>query len=259
MPEVRPYYSRRGLSAAYYDLVTESDRTLDGDIEAYAALPPPGGEVLELGVGTGRVALTLAERGFQVVGVDLAPAMLAQAMAKRDACAPQVAARVELKLGDMTSLALGRTFDAVVCPFFALAHLPAGAAWRNAFETMRRHLRPGGFAAVHLPLADVMRGPPPDPRAPVLRAPVDGAGRTLELYVRERSFRPANGRFDQVLDYVLAAPGGAVEQRSRERQTFYASDPAPFARAAGLLTEGSPTLLGGVGEIHRFRRPGADA
>jgi SAM-dependent methyltransferase len=257
--EVRPYYSQRGLSAAYYDLLTEADTSLKGDVDAYADLAPAGGSVLELGVGTGRVAFALAERGMRVTGVDLAPAMLDQARAKRDALPAEVAARVTLRLGDMTSLALEGAFDVVICPFFGLAHLPAGAAWRNVFEVIARHMRPGGRAAVHLPLAEMMQSPAPNPSAPVLRAPVGDQGRVLELYVRERSFRPRNRRFDQVLDYVLADAFGAVERRSLERLTFYAADPAPFARAAGLEVDGAPTPLGGVGEIHRFRKAAVDA
>ncbi|MDP3658723.1 class I SAM-dependent methyltransferase [Phenylobacterium sp.] len=259
MPEVRPYYSVRSLSAAYYDLITQADTSLQGDVDTYAELAPPAGEILELGVGTGRVAFALAELGFSVVGVDLAPAMLAQAEAKRANLAPHVGARVMLQLGDMTSLNIGRVFDAVICPFFALSHLPAGAAWRNTFAGIASHLRPGGRAAVHMPLAELMQRPAPAPDAPVMRAPVDDQGRTLNLYVRERSFRPRINRFDQVLDYVLADAFGAVEQRSLERQTYYAADPTPFALEAGLQIDGSPSLLGGVGEIHRYLKPASDA
>lgn len=73
MAEVRPYYSDKGLAAAYYDLVTELDPGVRGDTEAYAALTPPGGSILELGSGAGRVSFSLAERGFSVLGLDLAP------------------------------------------------------------------------------------------------------------------------------------------------------------------------------------------
>ena len=71
MPEVRPYYSDKGLAATFYDLTTEADSSLAGDIDLYAAMAP-GGSVLELGSGTGRVSLALAERGMRVLGVDLA-------------------------------------------------------------------------------------------------------------------------------------------------------------------------------------------
>jgi len=92
-----------------------------------------------------------------------------------------------------------------------------------------------------------------------MRTPVDDEGRILELCVRERNFRQQNRRFDQVLDYVLDDAFGAVERRSRERLTFYAADPAPFALAAGLEPDDEPSPLGGAGEIHRLRKLAADA
>lgn len=255
MPSPRPYYAERGLSARFYDLLTSHDTTLDGDIDLYATLAPPGGQVLELGSGTGRVAIALAERGFFVEGVDLAPAMLAQAEAKRADLPAEVAGRLTFRRGDMAALALGRAFDLVICPFFGLAHLPAGAAWRNVFAAIARHLKPDGTCAVHLPLSDLMAAPgPSDPKRPVMRVPTGESGRTLELYVRERRFRPEVGRMDQVLDYVVSTPTGAIEARSFERQTFYAGDPKPFAADAGLTLDREPIRLGDVGDVFVFRR-----
>jgi SAM-dependent methyltransferase len=258
VPQSRPYYAERGLSARYYDLVTANDGTLEGDVELYAGLAPPGGTVLELGAGTGRVAIALAERGLSVEGVDLAPAMLAQAEAKRASLPAPVAERIRFRMGDMAALALGRLFDVVICPFFGLAHLPAGSAWKNTFSVMARHLKPGGRCAVHLPLAELMAHPGPSDRTrPVLRLPTGEAGRTLELFVRERRFRPEVGRMDQVLDYVVSNPLGAVEARSFERQTFYAADPVPFAADAGLEPCGEPHRLGQVGDVYVFQRASA--
>jgi len=128
MASTRPYYAERGLSAAFYDTVTAADPRLPGDLDIYAGLAPQGGTILELGAGTGRLAFGLAARGFSVVGIEIAPAMLAQASAKRAELDPAVAARVELKRADMTALDLKRTFDLVVCPYFTLSHVPRGLA-----------------------------------------------------------------------------------------------------------------------------------
>jgi len=256
MAQVSAYYADKALSAAFYDLVTSHDRSLDGDVELYSRLAPPGGAVLELGAGTGRVAAALAERGFHVLGIDAAASMLRQAETRRRELAADVAGRLEFRRGDMAALALGRTFDAVICPFFGLAHLPAGAAWSNVFAGVAKHLAPGGRAAFHLPSARVMTAPgPPDPSLPVARLPVDEAGHELRLFVRERRFREAIGRFDQVMDYVVVDAGGRMARSSRERLTYYAADPTPFAVAAGLLPDGAPVDLGGVGEVYLFRKP----
>jgi len=63
MAQVSAYYADKGLSAAFYDLITAHDRSLDGDIDLYARLAPPGGAILELGAGTGRVAATAKGSG----------------------------------------------------------------------------------------------------------------------------------------------------------------------------------------------------
>jgi SAM-dependent methyltransferase len=252
MATTYPYYAEKGLSAAFYDTVTAADERLVGDLDIYAGLAPAGGTILELGAGTGRLSFGLAERGFSVVGVDIAPAMLAQASAKRAELAPEIAGRVELKRGDMTALDLKRTFDLVICPFFTLAHVPRGAAWKNTFATAARHLKSGGLAAFHLPRLDIMRMPgPADPSQPVLDQPAPSGGR-LRLYVREHSFREDVGRMDQVIEYVEMDARGGVLRRSLERQVYYHTDPAPLAAGERLTPDREPIPLGGVGDIHVF-------
>lgn len=254
MAKVRPYYADGGLSAAFYDVVTAADATLAGDVELYAGLPPAGGAVLELGTGSGRVAQALAERGLRVTGVDIAPAMLARAEARRAALPPEVAGRIELKRGDMTGLDLKRTFDAVICPFFTLAHVPAGAAWKNAFAVAARHLPPGGLAAFHLPRLEVMRSLGPVNAAVPVMDQALGDGRRLLLFVKERSFRAPPGRLDQVIEYALADAAGRIVERSPERLSYWMADPEPFAAAAGLVLDRPPQPLGGAGDVWVFRK-----
>ena len=256
MTEVRPYYSEKGLSAAFYDRITARDPSVRGDVAFYATLAPQGGSILELGCGTGRVTLALAGRGFSVLGIDLAPTMLSQAQAKLAAAEQEVVGRVRLRRGDMTALNLDETFDAVICPFFGLAHLPAGAAWTNVFAGVMRSLKPGGSAAFHVPSAErIAAAPPVPPDRPVLQMPADDQGRTLSIYIAGRTAKPAIARFDQLIDYVVTDAAGREAQRARERLTYYAADPTPFAEAAGLLT-GEPTVpMGETGHIQVFRKP----
>ena len=254
MAAIKPYYAPGSLSAAFYDVVTAADARLAGDVEAYAALAPEGGSVLELGAGSGRVTAALAARGFAVTGIDLARPMLAQAERRREALAPDVAARIELRLGDMTALDLKRTFDLVICPYFTLAHVPVGQAWTNTFKTTARHLADGGLAAFHLPMLELMRqAPPPDPTAVVLDEPLASGGR-LRLRVEARAFREAVGRLDQVIAYEELDARGISLRRSAERLAYYMADPTPFAAASGLSLDRPPADLGGVGEIWVFRK-----
>lgn len=254
MAQARPYYADRALSARFYDLVTAADTRLAGDLEVYVGLAPAGGAILELGAGTGRLTFALAAQGFTVTGVEIAPAMLAQAQARRAALPADLAGRIDLRRGDMTALDLKQTFDLVVCPYFTLAHVPAGAAWRNTFAVAARHLRSGGRAAFHLPRLDLMRLPAPPPDRPVLDLPLDDGGR-LNLNVREKSFREAQGRLDQVIDYITLDAQGRPAGASRERLTYYMADPAPLAATAGLVPDGAPIDIGGVGDVHVFVKP----
>jgi SAM-dependent methyltransferase len=254
MPAIRPYYSPGSMSAAFYDVVTAADARLAGDVEIYADLAVAGGSVLELGCGSGRVTEALAARGLAVTGVDLSRPMLEQAQARRGGLPAEVAGRIELRLGDMTSLDLKRTFDLVICPYFTLAHVPAGQAWKNSFATAARHLAAGGRAAFHLPLLDLMRqAPPPDPAGIVLDEPLAGGGR-LRLRVQARGFREAIGRLEQVIEYEELDAVGQSLRRSAERLAYYMTDPVPPAAAAGLSLARDPVPLGGVGDIWVFRK-----
>jgi len=254
MAAIKPYYAPGSLSAAFYDVVTAADARLAGDVALYAGLAPAGGAVLELGAGSGRVSAALAERGFAVTGVDLSRAMLAQAEQRRGALPAEAAARLALRLGDMTGLDLKRTFDLVVCPYFTLAHVPAGQAWSNTFRTAARHLGPGGLAAFHLPLLALMRqAGAPDPAAVVLDEPLPGGGR-LRLRVLERRFREEVGRLEQVIEYEQLDARGASLRRSAERLAYYMADPVAPAQAAGLILDREPVSVGGVGDIWVFRR-----
>ncbi|MDB5419525.1 MAG: hypothetical protein JWP50_2944 [Phenylobacterium sp.] len=254
MAAIKPYYAPGSLSAAFYDLVTAADARLAGDVAVYAELAPAGGSILELGAGSGRVTVALAERGFSVTGIEISRPMLAQAERRRAGLAPEIAERMAFRLGDMTALDLKRRFDLVACPYFGLAHVPAGAAWKNSFATAARHLASGGLAAFHLPLLDLMRqASPPDPKAVVLDEPIPGGGR-LRLRVLERRFREGVGRLEQVIEYEALDAKGATVRRSAERLSYYMADPAPLAAAAGLTLDRDPIALGGVGDIWVFRR-----
>ena len=254
MAKTKPYYADGALSALYYDVVTAADARLQGDTEVYAGLAPSGGSVLELGAGTGRLTCELAARGFSVTGVDIAAAMLTQARTRVSRLDPEVALRINLRLGDLTALDLKRGFDLVLCPYHTLAHIPAGAAWKNAFVTASRHLAPGGLFAVHLPRLEVMSSLPAiDPKTMVMDRPLDG-GLRLRLYVRERNFRAGINRLEQVLDYAVVDPQGAELQRSTERLVYYMQDPQPFAQGAGFTLDRAPIELGGDGDIWVFRK-----
>ncbi len=139
--------------ARFYDLDHASVRD---DVEMYRQFAAQmGGTVLELGCGTGRVALPLARDGHQVAAVDISPDMLAALRAKLAQEPPDVAARVQVVQADMRRLALGREFALALCPLNTFMHMTTQADQLAALGSAYRHLAPGGRLIVDVasPLA----------------------------------------------------------------------------------------------------------
>ncbi len=103
-----------------------------------AALGPGGGTLLELGAGAGHNAFFL-KRGLRCTLTDPSPPMLALSRAINPEC--------EHVVGDMRTLGLGRTFDAVFL-HDAIVYMTTEAELRAAIATAFRHTRPGGVAII---------------------------------------------------------------------------------------------------------------
>lgn len=142
----RPATDEAAELARLYDLDLIED---PGDVHLYAALAATTDQrILELGVGTGRIAVALASAGHAVTGVDRNQAMLdrARALAK----SAGVAARVELVEGDMTEVRLAEagTFGLAVVALNTLMVLATRDRQRAALATLAAHLAPDGRAVV---------------------------------------------------------------------------------------------------------------
>ena len=149
MTDPNEFY-RGGIAVRTYDLFITTAATA-GDAQFYCECARRfGSDVLELGVGTARVAIALAEAGYTVTGLDLSPAMLELARQKVVGLAPSIAQRLTFVQGDMSAFDLGRTFPLILVPFRAFQHLLEPAAQRRALTCMRRHLAPGGHLVVDL-------------------------------------------------------------------------------------------------------------
>jgi SAM-dependent methyltransferase len=113
----------------------------DEDLPFYESLAQhTGGPVLELGVGTGRVALPLARGGQAVWGIDNNEAMLASAR-----CKAGDAPNVQIVSGDMRDFDLGRSFALIYAGYGAFHHLLTPDDQLACFRSVERHLAPDGL------------------------------------------------------------------------------------------------------------------
>ncbi|HLG72758.1 MAG TPA: class I SAM-dependent methyltransferase [Chloroflexota bacterium] len=125
--------------ARYYELEYFDYYT---DVEFYVnMLRRTGGPFLDLACGTGRVALAVADAGYEAVGVDASEAMLS--IARRKA-----GKRVELVNGDLRTFELGRQFPLVAVTLNSFMHLIEVEDQLACLERMAKHLAPGGRAVV---------------------------------------------------------------------------------------------------------------
>jgi SAM-dependent methyltransferase len=132
------------VECASYDADLDLWRTLAGE---YA------GELLDIGAGTGRVALELARLGHNVTALDSDPALIAALGAR----ARERGLRVRITVADARAFELGRTVAAVIAPM-QVAQLMGGPSGRAAMlRCARSHLQPGGVFAAALadPLEDI--------------------------------------------------------------------------------------------------------
>lgn len=126
--------------ASSYDTVRAHPRAVAEQIgSAIAELAGPGAHVLELGVGTGRIAHPLAAAGCRVTGVDLSAEMLRVARASGEAA--QIVRPLQVVRGDIAALPFADgAFDAAL----AVHVLHLVPDWRGALADAMRTLRPGG-------------------------------------------------------------------------------------------------------------------
>jgi len=135
--------------SAYDAIATVYDpwsRSVTEDVEFYVALArDAGGPVVELGVGTGRIAIPTAAAGVRVIGVDSSEGMLAVCRAAAEAAG--VAERLDLRVGDLRRPPVDERVSLVTCPFRAYLHLHDDGERLDALRAARELLLPGGLLA----------------------------------------------------------------------------------------------------------------
>jgi SAM-dependent methyltransferase len=111
------------------------------------------GRALELGIGTGRIALPLAERGVSVHGIDLSEAMVARLRAKPGGDG------VGVTIGDFATSNVDGTFTLAYVVYNTIMNLTTQDAQAACFQNVAAHLEPGGCFVIEVQLPDLQRLP----------------------------------------------------------------------------------------------------
>lgn len=149
--------------------------------------------VLEVGCGTGRHGLYLAEAGFHVTGIDLSAEMVTRAQNRAAAAPDTLRERLTFRQGDIRSLRLGRTFSAAISLFHVVSYLTTDADLHAGFDHVRRHLEQDGVFVFDFWHAPAVLAEGPQRREKIVEA--DGwhlRRRTEPVWQRDRDIVRVN-------------------------------------------------------------------
>jgi SAM-dependent methyltransferase len=112
------------------------------------------GSALELGIGTGRIALPLAQRGIRVHGIDLSDAMVAKLRSKPGA------EQISVTIGDFATTTVEGSFSVAYLVFNTIMNLTTQDEQVACFRNVAAHLQPGGCFVIEVMVPDLQRLPP---------------------------------------------------------------------------------------------------
>ena len=197
-------------------------RSVTEDVEFYVdhALAS-GGPVVELAVGTGRIAIPIAAAGVRVIGVDASPEMLE--VARRSAASAGVSDLVDLRVGDLREPPVAERVPLVVCPFRSLLHMETEDEKLRALRAAESLLEPGArfvfdvFAPSREDIEETNERWLERERGIWERADWDEATRTLSLSVRSGDVTTSFGL------HWLSAPEwlGLLDEAGLEVEALY--------------------------------------
>ena len=126
---------------------------VDPAVSFLANLAGPGA-ALELGIGTGRIALPLSRRDVRVHGIDLSPAMVARLRAKEGAN------EIDVTIGDFATTSVTRTFSLAYLVYNTIENLTTQDEQVQCFQNVAAHLEPGGCFVIEVEVPALRRLPP---------------------------------------------------------------------------------------------------
>jgi SAM-dependent methyltransferase len=120
----------------------------------FLAVLAAGGRTLELGIGTGRIALPLSERGVPIHGIELSPEMVEQLQAK------QGSESIEVTIGDFSTTEVEGTFTLAYLVFNTITNLTSQRAQIRCFQNVANHLESGGCFVIETFIPELRVLPP---------------------------------------------------------------------------------------------------
>ncbi|HJP64712.1 MAG TPA: class I SAM-dependent methyltransferase [Actinomycetota bacterium] len=153
------------------------------------------GPVLELGIGTGRIAIPLAARGFHVHGIDLSEAMVARLRAKPGT------ERIDVTMGDFATTRVERSFSLAYLVFNTIGNLTTQDEQVACFQNVAAHLQPGGRFVIEVVVPE-LQGLPYGERFRVVDATdrhigIDEIDVGSQGLVSHHLYRAPDGRYDR--------------------------------------------------------------
>jgi SAM-dependent methyltransferase len=153
MPDEDGYFDER-VAATYDDDPEMFDAEAVDPVVDFLVDLAGKGRALEFAVGTGRIALPLAQRGVPVHGIDMSKAMVARLQAKSGAEA------IGVTIGDVATTTVDGPFSLVYLVFNTIMNLTTQAAQVACFRNAAAHLEPGGCFVIEVGVPDLQRLPP---------------------------------------------------------------------------------------------------
>ena len=172
-----------------------------------------GDPILELGCGTGRITMALAQMGKRVTGLDLSERMLEYATRKRSKLHTEERERVHLVQGDMAKFDLREKFRLIIIPFRPFQHLLEVKEQMACLDCARKHLMPGGRLILDVFQTDAerMHDPVHMRETPVVEYKTSD-GRKVGITERVAAFHRAEQINDVEMIYTIEHPGGKKER-----------------------------------------------
>jgi SAM-dependent methyltransferase len=147
-------YFGEGVAARYDDDAEMSDPAVVEPVVDLLAELAGNGRALELGIGTGRIALPLAHRGVPVHGIELSKAMAARLGAKPGGD------NIGVTIGDFATTTVEGTFSVAYLVFNTILNLTTQEAQVACFRNVAAHLEPGGCFVIEVEVPGLQRLPP---------------------------------------------------------------------------------------------------